>query len=335
LKERVYVEFESLVQSEITVTIRDVAGKVVSESEQISMAGWNSLCVTGLASGNYIVEVRSAEFCYSGKLISINDGSGVVLISKVSLKHHDPLLKSSGSESSVIQMQYNDGEQLLLTGYSGIYATIVPLIPTDNMTLTFNFVECTDADGNNYPVVGIGTQVWMAQNLNIGTRINGSDEQTDNQVIEKYCYDDLESNCDVYGGLYQWDEMMQYVTTEGTQGICPAGWHVPTDGEWIELTNYLGGEGVAGGMMKESGITHWSSPNTGATNSSGFTALPGGARDYDGSFNGITYNAYFWSSTVSSFTNSWYWFLYYEFEFLCGYPGDKTHGFSCRCMKDN
>ena len=334
MKERVYIEFESLVQSEITVTIRDGAGKVVSESEQISMAGWNSLCVTGLASGNYIVEIRSAEFCYSGKLISINDGSGVVLISKVSLKHHDSLLKSSVGESSVIQMQYNDGEQLLLTGYSGIYATVVPLIPTDNMTLTFNFVECTDAGGNNYPVIGIGTQVWMAQNLNIGIRINGSLEQTDNQDIEKYCYSDLESNCDIYGGLYQWDEMMQYVTTEGIQGICPAGWHVPTDGEWIELTNYLGGEGVAGGMMKESGITHWSSPNTGATNSNGFSALPGGNRGGNGHFDYLTNYAGFWSSTENSSAGAWYRNLYYNGEGVSRFSYYKLYGFSCRCIQD-
>jgi len=88
----------------------------------------------------------------------------------------------------------------------------------------------TDArDGKTYNTVLIGTQCWMRENLNIGTRIDGSQNQTDNGTIEKYCYDDLESNCDIYGGLYQWDEAMQYVTTQGVQGICPAGWHLPTD----------------------------------------------------------------------------------------------------------
>ncbi|MCK5838660.1 MAG: hypothetical protein KAG99_02370, partial [Bacteroidales bacterium] len=84
-------------------------------------------------------------------------------------------------------------------------------------------------EGQTYSIVAIGTQCWMAENLNVGTRIDGVDEQTDNPTLEKYCYNDLESNCDIYGGLYQWNEMMQYVTTEGAQGICPSGWHIPTD----------------------------------------------------------------------------------------------------------
>jgi len=180
----------------------------------------------------------------------------------------------------------------------------------------------------------IGAKCWFVQNLNIGIRINGSLEQTDNQDIEKYCYFDLESNCDIYGDLYQGDEMMQYTATEGIQGICPAGWHLPTDGEWTVLTTYLGGEDVAGGKMKEAGTAHWSSPNTGATNSSGFTALPGGARDYDGSFNGITYNAYFWSSTEYSTTHAWYRYLYYyDVAVFRNYYG-KVSGFSSRCCQD-
>ncbi|MCD4697445.1 MAG: hypothetical protein K8S16_14520, partial [Bacteroidales bacterium] len=133
-------------------------------------------------------------------------------------------------------------------------------------------------DGQSYNTVQIGTQCWMAENLNIGTRIDGVNEMTDNSTIEKYCYDDLETNCDTYGGLYQWDEMMQYTTTPGVQGICPTGWHLPTDNEWCTLENgvdagtvsctAIGWRGIdAGGNLKEIGTTHWNSPNTGATNS--------------------------------------------------------------------
>ena len=96
----------------------------------------------------------------------------------------------------------------------------------------------------------------MAENLNVGTRINGSGSQTNNSTIEKYCYDDNEANCTTYGGLYQWDESMQYSTMPGVQGICPTGWHLPTDAEWTTLTTYLGGEGIAGGKKKETGTTH-------------------------------------------------------------------------------
>jgi hypothetical protein len=103
-------------------------------------------------------------------------------------------------------------------------------------------------DGKVYTTVYIGTQCWMKQNLNIGTRIAGAGNQTNNGTIEKYCYDDNESNCDYYGGLYQWNEMMQYTTTQGVKGICPKGWHLPTNNEWNVLSTFLGGS--AGGKMK-------------------------------------------------------------------------------------
>ncbi|MCP4252684.1 MAG: hypothetical protein GY775_04615 [Candidatus Scalindua sp.] len=97
-----------------------------------------------------------------------------------------------------------------------------------------------DVDGNLYDTVQIGSQCWMAENLNVGTMVEGSMDQPYDTVIEKYCYRNILDNCNAYGGLYQWREMMQYVTTEGTQGICPTGWHIPTDAEWKTLEMYLG-----------------------------------------------------------------------------------------------
>ncbi|MBK7215160.1 MAG: fibrobacter succinogenes major paralogous domain-containing protein [Bacteroidales bacterium] len=125
-----------------------------------------------------------------------------------------------------------------------------------------------------YRTIQIGNQCWLKDNLNIGSRINGSLDQTDNGIIEKYCYNNLESNCDNYGGLYQWGETMNYSTSEGSKGICPDGWHIPRDIEWIALRIYLGGIDTAGGKMKEPRNSHWHSPNTGATNSSGFLLSP-------------------------------------------------------------
>ncbi len=93
--------------------------------------------------------------------------------------------------------------------------------------------------GESYPTVKIGTQCWFAENLNVGTRVSGSSNMSNNGTIEKYCYDNSESNCNTYGGLYQWDEMMAYSTTQGTKGICPSGWHLPRDSEWYTLENYL------------------------------------------------------------------------------------------------
>ncbi len=186
-------------------------------------------------------------------------------------------------------------------------------------------------DGKSYNIVLIGSQCWMAQNLNIGTRINISQNPANNSVFEKYCYNNTESNCDTYGGLYQWDEAMQYVTAQGVQGICPAGWHLPTDAEWTTLKNYLGDPGIVGGMMKEAGLTHWAPPNTGATNSSGFTALPGGY-SFGTSFNSLTNNTYIWSSTEYSSSAAWNLLLSNNSSVAYHDSNNKSVGFSVRCI---
>ncbi|NCA77551.1 MAG: hypothetical protein EOM90_14560 [Alphaproteobacteria bacterium] len=195
-------------------------------------------------------------------------------------------------------------------------------------------IPTVEYGGQTYNTVQIGTQCWLKENLNIGTRINGSQNQANNGTMEKYCYNDLDANCDTYGGLYQWDEAMQYLTTAGVQGICPAGWHLPTDTEWAVLTTFLGGASVAGGKMKETGITHWALPNTGATNSSGFNALPGGDRNYSGTFDDLTYNAYFWSSSEYNAPYAWDRGLYYGNANADRDYDNKTDGFSGRCLKD-
>jgi uncharacterized protein (TIGR02145 family) len=176
----------------------------------------------------------------------------------------------------------------------------------------------------------------MRENLNIGIRIDGWVDQTNNFIIEKYCYNNSDTNCITYGGLYQWDEMMQYDTTRGKQGICPSGWHLPTDEEWTILISYLGGGSVAGGKMKEAGFVHWAPPNTGASNSSGFTAIPGGYKDSYGLFFLLSSNAYFWSSTQYDYndTNAWGRYLYYNSEGVDRSYSNQTEGLSCRCVKN-
>jgi len=136
--------------------------------------------------------------------------------------------------------------------------------------------------GQLYHTVVIGSQCWMRENLNIGKWLDQSQlqKQTNNGLIEKYCYGNDFVQCDVWGGLYQWDEMMQYSETLGVQGICPEGWHIPTSQDWKNLIRFLGGNLDAGGKMKSTGSIDWQIPNVGATNSSGFTAYPGGSFDY-------------------------------------------------------
>ncbi len=191
-------------------------------------------------------------------------------------------------------------------------------------------------DSKSYYTVLIGTQCWMKENLNVGSRINGINNQTENSIIEKYCYVNLESYCSEYGGLYQWNEMMQYTTTEGTKGICPDGWHLPTVAEWDTLKTELGGETAAGGKMKETTYAHWNSPNTGATNSSGFTALGSGIRNYtNGAFSNLKIYGYIWSSTPeTSGDNRYLYYMHNSSANLSSVTSHMNNGVAVRCIMD-
>ena len=200
----------------------------------------------------------------------------------------------------------------------------------------------TDIDGNVYETVQIGEQVWMAENLKVTHYRNGneiptgySDSEWANLSSGAYAvYDDNESNVDTYGYLYN-----GYAV--GTGNLAPEGWHVPTDGEYTELSDYLGGQNVAGGKMKECieggcpESEYWNSPNEGASNESGFTALPGGYRNFSfGNYYGMGLGGYFWSSTEGGNNGAWYRRLYYNYSEIGRSDYDKTFGFSVRCIRD-
>jgi uncharacterized protein (TIGR02145 family) len=198
-----------------------------------------------------------------------------------------------------------------------------------------NYGTLTDVDGNTYKTIQIGTQIWMAENLKT-TKFNDGSEiplVTNNNSwynlsTPAYCWNiyDESSSKNPFGALYNW-------YTVNTGKLCPYDWHAPTDEEWTTLTTFLGES--AGGKLKETGTTHWSSPNVGANNESGFTALPGGGRDYDGkSFVYIDYNGVWWSSTEGSATFVWGRNIsnYYSDVLRANYK--KNMGFSVRCLKD-
>jgi uncharacterized protein (TIGR02145 family) len=136
----------------------------------------------------------------------------------------------------------------------------------------------TDIDGNVYRTVRIGSQEWMAENLR-------STHYSDGTPIESFVYDNNEANQGVYGRMYRWTATMRLPAETDSipnrvQGASPAGWHIPTEAEWQVLINSMGGESLAGGKLKESGTDHWASPNTGATNETGFSAVPSGYRGF-------------------------------------------------------
>jgi len=183
--------------------------------------------------------------------------------------------------------------------------------------------------GKIYNTVKIGTQCWLKENLVVGTWINSDQDASDNGTIEKYCYNNDTLNCQIYGGLYQWNEAMQYTTIPGARGICPSGWHIPTFAEFEDLSTTVAGDGNA---LKAIGQ---GTGNGAGTNVSGFSGMLAGYWwDYGGIFGDLSNLGRYWSSTEFSGTNSYYMYLIYNY-WTIGLPNlDKRYGFSIRCIKD-
>ena len=348
--ETAFVEFETASPGTVNIGVSDITGKPVTQTQIMLSCGTHIFAVTGLSGGMYTVIIRSAGFTLSGKIVCTGTAPGSVKVRFISTQLKSGERGSLKSTRSLVAMQYDDGDQLLFKCFSGIFATVVPLVPTQSQTITANFASCTDADNHNYATVTIGTQTWMAENLNVGTRINGTLNQANNGIIEKYCYDDNVGNCNIYGGMYQWTEMMQYSTTPGVQGICPSGWHVPTDADWCTMTTYLdptvncGTVGQytgtdVGGLLKSTGTIEdgtglWSSPNTGATDASGFSYLPAGLRSIVPNFNSIGKFGDCFSSNDSSSLLAFHWGVRYGNSFIYRGTYKKAVATSVRCIRD-
>jgi uncharacterized protein (TIGR02145 family) len=199
-------------------------------------------------------------------------------------------------------------------------------------------IPIIDIEGNLYHTVTIGTQVWTVENLktshyNDGAEIPAATNDLEWQSADApaYCWfnNDSATYANTYGALYNW-------YTIETERLCPTGWHVPEDSEWTTLIEYLGGDSIAGGKMKEIGTSHWKSPNTAASNSSGFSALPGGFRLDNGLFFNLGFNAYFMSSTEYDYDNGYAWrrILDRSFGSIHRDGSNKVYGQSVRCVKD-
>jgi len=199
--------------------------------------------------------------------------------------------------------------------------------------------EITDADGNIYHTVTIVGQTWMVENLKT-THFNDASKTpipnvTDNIIwgglnTPAYCwYNNDASNKGTYGALYNW-----YAASDPR--LCPKGWHIPSNAEWGTLIKNLGGDStLVGGKLKEAGTANWIAPNTGADNSFGFTALPGGSHFTNGLFYLKGKYGWYWSTTESESDNAWHVYLVYNNSTIARTPGSKSIGFSVRCIKDD
>jgi uncharacterized protein (TIGR02145 family) len=239
----------------------------------------------------------------------------------------------------------NTGDNATNTQYSAQAALITSLQAQINAFVT--------EYGEPLPSVAIGTQKWMKKNLDVATYRDGTliPEVTDEGAwgalkTGAWCYY-IGTDGTTYGKLYNWYAVMGITVAEDAtptaaqiaarKQLAPTGWHVPADEEWSTLTTFLNQEaptGNVGGKMKETGTAHWDNPNGGATNSSGFTGLPGGFRNYDGSFYYVGSSGYWWSSTEYNTSNAWYRYLYYNFGAVDRNYTNKTFGYSVRCLRD-
>lgn len=310
--------------------------------------------ITGLTAGTaYYVRAyatNSAGTAYGSQVSLTTINSYTVAVSS------NPTAGGTTSGSGV----FNSGSPLTVTAIANTgyiftdwteSGTVVSTTSVYNFTiigsrtLVANYTPgVIDADGNVYKTVTIGTQVWFAENLKTTKFSDGAliplvtgNTAWSNLITPGFCWYNNNENTykNTYGALYNWYAV-------NTKKLCPTGWHVPTDDEWTILTNYLGGLAVAGGKLKESGTIHWNSPNTSATNTYGFTALPGGFRITDGTFNSIGTSGYWWSSSediwTSNFnyaiTSAYYLYMYYSSSDAYGTHGSMRSGFSVRCLRN-
>ena len=351
MKDYAKMQFVLPEPGETMVSLYDISGREITHTKDLLTGGKHVYAINGLKEGIYLAKVNSGRYSCSGSLISSgSQNAGVKIVYENTLALQEKQRDSKGTNEEKV-MQYNTGDRLLLKGIAGVHSTVVMDVPTSGKTITFNFIPCTDGDGNKYPVlqtgsakgseynseneVGKGVQIWMAENLYTTHYNNGltiplvtSGDIWKNLDTPAYCWfvNDETKYKNTYGALYNWYAVRTAI-------LCPMGWHVPTDEEWTALTDYLGGTNDAGGKLKETGTTHWKTPNTGATNETGFSALPGGWRDTMGSFGLIETEGDWWTATGIE-TN-----MYAIYRFMKNNMGNvnaggkyKTFGLSVRCV---
>lgn len=320
---------------EVKIEIFNLLGQMVADAIERTMdAGTNFIEIelNGLPNGIYFLRmkidnkynvVKKVMLIYGSQHLSVTGGVSNAQLNKYSNNNfsiQNTIIDSLVASSPIIGRK-------IFTNLPNITGNLLDL---GNLIIERYCPETPTVlyEGKLYHTVKIGSQCWLKENLNVGTRINGIQNQTDNDTIEKYCYTDSDANCDQYGGFYQWNETMQYVTTPSAKGICPNGWHLPTRAEFETLAATVGWDGnILKAIGQGVGIGS-------GTNSSGFSGLLAGYRNYNGNFLSLGQDAAFWSSTVyyGAFSNTIY--LHHTASVISVYFDYQNYGLSVRCIKD-
>ncbi|MFA6482922.1 MAG: FISUMP domain-containing protein [Bacteroidales bacterium] len=314
----------------VYLRIQNQIGQVVAQTKVWVQPGNNEFALIVNTAGIYMVSLTADQGTASINLICTDASESENRIQYLGAgpnNHHQPGLKTSQTGYT---LGYKSGEIILYKCYSGIYTTIVTDSPTTSKHYKVEFIACTDPDGKNYSIINIGGQRWMAENLaflpSVSLPSSGSDLSPLYYVYGYFGTSVEEAkaspNYATYGVMYNWD---------AAKTACPPGWHLPSYPSLLTLTNILGA--TAGGDMKETGTEHWHSPNAGATNASGFSALPGGGCHYSFGFYSLGYTASFWSST-DAYYDAWCQPLIFDSDGSGQGMSHREEGYSVRCLKD-
>lgn len=363
IKESGNIEFIAQMTDICTIEVYNLMGEKVLNGQYNLTQGDHQFKISGLQSGIYSVKIQSDNYSYSGKIVSKANSQGQVNITynAQTRKENESLVLKSSTAGNLIEMSYVDGDRLLITATTGIYSSVISIIPIASTTETMEFAACTDGDGNNYKIVKIGEQTWMAENLrttkfNDGTDIplitSDDDWGIDNltyRTTPAYCWYDNNQAAAVangYGALYDWNSV-------DTDKLCPTGWHVPTTTDWNSLENYLiangynfdgtiTGNGIAKALATASGwIPSNFSGSVGSSdypsyrNKTGFSALPGGFRSCNtGVFAGAGLDGFWWTSSVCYSYSAFSRRILNIRVYLYGDQNPKSTGYSVRCIRD-
>lgn len=343
-------------KDEVIITLADITGQVKYREQFELRCGVHEFrCITGENGMCFFnAQWRENQSC----LKIITAGTNKTAKTSVEYLGMRPETAITKAAEAVQHFQFGTGDRMLYTCYSDSLQSGIIDFPEANRMYTFQFatnIPCpgtpvVDYEGQIYNTIQVFSQCWLKENLNVGEMINGTMEQSNNGTIEKYCYNNQPDSCAKHGGLYQWDEMMQYTTGEINRGICPPGWHLPTDEEWKLL------EGAADSQYGI-GDTVWDNPgwrgedagyrlrknfgwNCPGTDEFGFGSRPTGMREEIGIhndqwFHSFGNSAYYWSTTQNTQNTSK---IYHYLPCIIDGAGQGVWsvpaGMSVRCIKD-
>ena len=340
-------------KEKVSFEVTDITGRIIIKIDRVLDRGMHLFKFTTGSEKLYIFTASTKSNSSSIKILKMGSSPGEMVT-----------LEYLASETAILQLKttktnlgftFNPGDKLLCIGYANSLQSGIPDTPGESKSFSFQFATNIPCPGmptveygeQIYSTIQIFSQCWLKENLNIGTMINGNINQTHNNILEKYCYDNDPSHCKVYGGLYQWGEMIQYTTNQNRQGICPPGWHVPDDEEWKVLEgsadNMYGiGEPEWDDLFQRGfdaatnlkSVSGWNAGGNG-DDLFDFSALPGGFRNLNGWFGSFEGVGYWWTSTAFDGLFAWNRYINSGNQGIFRLTYQKDYSYSVRCLRDN